>query len=85
MSFKLIPKPVTTYISDKQPSLKDLQKMVGGYIQIVDVENKQIVMDEEGKIKDKPINEEATNLWGVDYDVIVGDAVVLSGDALLID
>jgi hypothetical protein len=72
-----------TYIKDKKPTLKELQKMVGGYIQIVETKGKQIIMDEEGKLKDKPLNEEATELWGVDYDVIVGDAVVLSNKALL--
>jgi len=76
-------KPKTTYIKDKAPSLKKLQDMVGGYIQVVEIKGKQIIIDEEGKLKDKPLNEEATDLWGVDYDIIVGDAVVLSGKALL--
>ena len=76
-------KTKTTYIDDKQPTLKKLQEMVGGYIQIVEVEGKQIIMDEEGKLKDKPVNYEATELWNVGYDHIAGDAVVLSGKALL--
>ena len=63
--------------------MKKLQDMVGGYIQVVEIKGKQIIIDEEGKLKDKPLNEEATDLWGVDYDVIVGDAVVLSGKARL--
>ena len=83
MSFKLVPKPVTKYIKDKQPSLEDLQEMVGGYIQVISIGNKQIIVDEEGKIKDKPVNVEASDVWGVNYDLIVGDAVVLSDDALL--
>jgi len=76
-------KTKTTYIKDKAPSLKELQDMAGGYIQVVEIKGKQIIIDEEGKLKDKPLNEEATDLWGVDYDIIVGDAVVLSGKALL--
>ena len=74
----------TTYIKDKKPSLEELRDMVGGYIQIIEIKDgKQIIVDEEGKLKDKPINMEATDLWNVDYDIIVGDAVVLSDKALL--
>ena len=86
---------ITYYFSEKKdkPNLKQLQKMVGGYIEVVrsaDTE-KQIVIDEEGKLKGKPINKDATELyvgeaqddtsamW--DYDAIVGDAVILSGEA----
>jgi hypothetical protein len=82
-------KPKTTYIDDKKPTLKELQTFVGGLIQVVyaDDGKTQIVMDEEGKIKGKRINLEATNLWFPDQyilpDVIVGDAVVLKGKARL--
>lgn len=88
---------ITYYFSEKKdkPNLKQLQKMVGGYIQVVrsaDTE-KQIVMDEEGKLKGKPVNPDATELYvgeeyddtsaGWDYDTINGDAVILSGEARL--
>ena len=77
--------PTTTYISDKAPNLETLQKMVGGYIQMVESKTgEQIIIDEEGKLK--PLNMEATKLWFGDsplYDVLVGDAVVLSGKARL--
>ena len=39
-------KPKTTYIKDKAPSLKKLQDMVGGYIQVVEIKGKQIIIDE---------------------------------------
>jgi len=82
-------KPKTTYIDDKKPTLEELQTFVGGLIQVVyaDDGKTQSVMDEEGKIKGKRINLEATNLWFPDQyilpDVIVGDAVVLKGKARL--
>ena len=83
------PKTKTTYIDDRQPRLKELQDLVGGLIQVVyaDDGKTQIVMDEEGKIKGKPINLEATGVWFPDQyilpDVIVGDAVVLTKKGLM--
>jgi hypothetical protein len=83
------PKPKTTYIDDRQPRLKELQDLVGGLIQVVyaDGGKTQIVMDEEGKLKGKPFNHEATEVWfpdgGILPDTIVGDAVVLKGKARL--
>ncbi len=75
--------PKTTYIKDKAPNLEELQDMVGGIIQVIQLEDKQIIVDEEGKLKGKEFNVEATELWNVGYDVIVGDAVVLSDKAVL--
>ena len=47
-----------------------------------------MVIDEEGKIKEKPVNQEATDIahdnkaiFNTDY--IAGDAMILSGDARL--
>ena len=87
--------PKTKYIDDVEPTLEEMQKFVGGYIEVVTSAdtNSQIVLDEEGKLKDKPINKEATELLigeamddtsaGWDFDYIVGDVMVLSGDARL--
>ena len=75
--------PKTTYIKDKAPNLEELQDMVGGIIQVIQLEDKQIIVDEEGKQKGKEFNLEATELWNVGYDLIVGDAVVLSDKAVL--
>ena len=79
----------TKHIKDKAPTLAEMQKFVGGYIQIVYAPNGDyIVMDEEGKLKDKPVNWGATEHWlgkkenYYDYhDVIVGDVMILSGNA----
>ena len=87
--------PKTKYIDDVEPTLKEMQDFVGGYIEVVQSADtkSQIVLDEEGKLKVKPINKEATELYlgeeqddtsaGWDFDVIVGDVIVLSGDARL--
>jgi hypothetical protein len=64
-------------------SLKSLQGAVGGYIEIVNAQNgKLIVVDEEGKLKGKPVNVVATKLYGNPYDVIVGDVVVCDSNEI---
>jgi len=66
----------------KDTSLKSLQKAVGGYIQIITLHTKPaqlMVMDEEGKLKDKPLNKEATRIarpYLFSGDYIAGDAVL---------
>ena len=76
--------------NEKELSLKEMQALVGGYIQVLESKDGKadIIFDEEGKFKDKPVNIEATKLWlGEDianwYDVIVGDAIVCTNKARL--
>ena len=63
-------------------TLEELQAAVGGYIQLITLANNyRMVIDEEGKIKSKPINLQATLLaheCGAIFpnDVINGDALV---------
>jgi hypothetical protein len=63
-------------------TLASLQKVVGGYIEIVQTnDGRLVVLDEEGKLKGKPVNAKATELTRgiVDvFDLIVGDVVVAS-------
>lgn len=62
-------------------TLEELQSFVGGYIEIVPIGSTHLlVIDEEGKLKGKPINEAATlharrNGCIAPDDVIVGDAL----------
>lgn len=60
--------------------LAELQKIVGGYIQIINLrDGSAIVCDEEGKYKDYKINKEATNMAKdclMPGDYIVGDVLV---------
>lgn len=69
--------------------LQELQSLVGGFIEVVKGRGEQqfLVIDEEGKLKNKPRNERATAeyIYG-EHDAVVGDAVLcmlyeLQGDA----
>ena len=65
-------------------TLEKLQELVDGYIEIVNVKVKGnrllMVIDEEGKLKDKPENDRATMLYRALFDVIVGEAVIVAQD-----
>jgi len=65
---------------DGSLSLDQMQKAVGGFIEIVqchEVEGDSIlVINEEGKLEGLPVNQRATNLADIfEGDVIVGDAI----------
>ena len=75
---------------DKPIPLKDLQKAVGGYIQIVPMFEKYkskaciAFINEEGKLDDLPLNVHATLLWetqvgNLQGDYIVGDMIIVQG------
>ncbi len=58
--------------------LSELQKVVDGYIEIVNLtDGRLMVVNDEGKLKCLPYNQEATKLVGYN-DVIVGDVLVCS-------
>ena len=63
----------------KYLSLEQLQKAVGGYIEIVNVDDDKIlIINEEGKLEDLPVNTMATSLYQQVHgpiDVIVGNVV----------
>jgi len=63
----------------KSFSLDELQKLVGGNIEIVNaISGGKLVINEEGKLADViVVNERATSYYGKDFDVIVGDAVLV--------
>lgn len=65
--------------------LKDLQEFVGGHIEFVAPELLRPIdpfllmcLDDEGKIKEKPINGLASVLYGNPFDCIAGDVVLLT-------
>lgn len=76
----------TGAISEVQPKngkffeLEELQKVVGGYIEIINLCNDQImVVNEEGKLEDLPYNFIATQMYQRNtraLDYIAGDALV---------
>ena len=54
------------YIEDYEPSLEELQKLVGGYIEVHTLRNgDSLIMNEEGLMQNLPINQEATKLFMV--------------------
>lgn len=62
----------------KTYTLEEMQKAVGGYIEIVHAGRSQtlIVLNEEGKLQGLPVNNKATELYGNPNDVVVGDVLV---------
>ena len=70
------------HIIKRDIELEEMQKLVGGLIEIATLENGDtLVFDEEGKLKEKPINEEATKLYRKNFfhvcDFIVGDVIIV--------
>jgi hypothetical protein len=65
------------------PSLSDAQKFVGGWVEVVQVNDGILIIDEEGKLKNKPVNEVASKMYADKYgdeDIIVGDAIYIPKD-----
>ena len=74
------PKTKIIQHKDESPSLSDAQKFVGGYVEVVQVNDGILIIDEEGKLKDKPVNEVASKMYADKYgdaDIIVGDAIFI--------
>lgn len=65
----------------KDFSLKELKEIVGGYIEIINLGDDYMVVNEEGKLLDLPINLSATRLYRL--FTRVGDYIV--GDVLICD
>jgi hypothetical protein len=69
-------------------TLDELQKLVGGLVEVVYLEDddKTMVVNEEGKLLGLPVNEKATIVANrLPWDVIAGDAVVGSGTEIMLD
>jgi hypothetical protein len=64
---------------DGHLTLEALQHLVGGYVQHVQLpDGRHIFVDEDGKMKRKPLNAKATALFYPGWDHIVGDVLVLT-------
>jgi hypothetical protein len=65
---------------EDSPSLSDAQKFVGGWVECVHLDTGTLIVDEEGKMKNKPVNEVASKMYADKYgdaDIIVGDAIFI--------
>ena len=65
--------------------LTELQKIVGGLIQIVKTKDgRTMVINEEGKINDLPINQKASELYQYnEFDFIAGDVLICNENEIL--
>ena len=81
--------------SKHEPDLKSAQQFVGGYVEGIQFPNGDyLIVNEEGKLKNLPLNEEATKLWRATFDndnyvtgrkdFVVGPAILIKKDALKI-
>jgi len=67
-------------------SLEELQTAIGGYIQVVELPSGDLlVCDEEGKLKGRPVNWQATEITREvlsAYDVMVGDVLQIGPEQI---
>ena len=81
--------------SKHEPNLKSAQEFVGGYVEGITFPNGDyLIINEEGKFRNLPLNEEATKLWRSTFtkdkyafgydDFVVGPAILIKKDALKI-
>ena len=73
---KVIQVDGTTYELE-EPTLQNLQKVVGGYVEVLNLgSGKYMVVNEEGLLQKLPPNPSASKLWG--RGIIVGNVVICS-------
>ena len=81
--------------SKDEPNLKAAQKFVGGYVEGITFPNGDyLIINEEGKMHNLPLNPEATTLWRATFtqdkylwghdDFVAGPAILIKKDALKI-
>ena len=78
-----------------EPDLAAAQKFVGGWVQGITFPNSDyLILNEEGKMYNLPLNKEATKLWRATFtkdkylwghdDFVVGPAILIKKQALKI-
>lgn len=83
----VMPKARGEELNPQTFTLEEMQDIVGGYIQIIDLtEEVVMVMDEEGKLKEKFFNPAATEIFRKCFpktsDFIVGNVLVCESDMI---
>ncbi len=72
-----------------EPELEQLQRAVGGLIELVQVTfegaDRIAFINEEGKLKGLRYNQRATDIWHGDFDELVGPLVILVPAPLTLD
>ena len=93
MELKSIAKFQTVEDSKHEPDLKAAQEFVGGYVEGITFPNGDyLIINEEGKLMQLPLNVEATKLWRSTFtkdkyafgydDFVVGPAILIKAKAL---
>jgi hypothetical protein len=76
------------HVDASELSLERMQEIVGGYIEFAYMPAGlgAFIVDEEGKLKSKPVNEGATRMYQQahhsTWDVLVGDVILVSTSEL---
>ena len=76
-----------------EPTLKEAQAFVGGHVEGISMPNGDyLIVNEEGKLKGLPFNEQASKLWKDTFDndnfitgrddFVVGNAILIKKTAL---
>ena len=75
--------PSMKVYENDEPSLKQAQDYVGGWVELVDLEKFGcLLVDEEGLLKNKIVNQKATALYNKLFDgFIVGDVIHIKPNA----
>ena len=79
--------------SKDEPTLEQAQEFVGGYVEGITFPNGDyLIINEEGKLKNLPLNSEATMMWRAPFtkdkyaigydDFDVGPAIFIKANAL---
>ena len=63
---------------EEKPTLEQAQAIVGGWIEMITVGDMQVLFDEEGLLKQLPINEKASEMFG---RPLYGPVLILENEA----
>ena len=63
---------------EERPSLEQAQAIIGGWVEMIYVGDMQVLVDEEGLLKQLPINEKASDMFG---RPLYGPVLVLENEA----
>ena len=63
---------------EEKPTLEQAQAIVGGWIEMITVGDMQILFDEEGLLKQLPLNEKASEMFG---RPLYGPVLILENEA----
>lgn len=63
---------------DEKPTLEQAQALVGGLVEMIHHGDMQILINEEGRMLELPLNQKASDMFG---QPLYGPVLILEGDA----